>query len=69
MHRFYLRQANAYTWNPYLHTCNLNLLSHHWLHQPTAIAAATAAAAIAAAATRFFQKNHRLPQVNMFGNL
>jgi hypothetical protein len=48
--------ANVYTWNPYLHTCNPNLQSHHWLHQPTAIAAATAAATIAAATTRFFQK-------------
>jgi hypothetical protein len=43
-------------WNTYLHTCNPNLQSHHWLHKPTAIAAATAAATIAAAATRFFQK-------------
>jgi hypothetical protein len=38
----------VYTWNPYLHTCNPNLQSHHWLHQPTAIAAVTVAATIAA---------------------
>jgi hypothetical protein len=45
--------ANEYKWNPYLHTCNPNLQSHHWLHQPTAIAAATVTATIAvpAAAT------------------
>jgi len=57
MHRFYLRRivANVYTWNPYLHTCNPNLLTSG-LSLPTAIAAATAAATIAAAATRFFQK-------------
>jgi hypothetical protein len=44
-----------YIWHP-------NLQSHHLLHQPTAIAAATAAATIAAAPiaaapTRFFQKS------------
>ncbi len=41
--------ANVYMWNPYLHTCNPNLLTSGF-SLPTAIAAATAAATFAAAA-------------------
>jgi hypothetical protein len=50
MHRFYLRQivTNVYTWNPYLHTCNPNLLTSG-LSLSTSIAAAAAAPAAAAA--------------------
>ncbi len=72
-HRFYLRRivANVYTWNPYLHTCNPNLLPLASLyplsrHRPfccsllivvsPAVATAAAAAAAAAAATRYLHR-------------
>ncbi len=44
------RHIDVYTWNPYLHTCNPNLLTSGSLSLSTSIAAATAAATIAVAA-------------------
>ena len=44
------RHIDVYTWNPYLHTCNPNLLTSGSLSLSTFIAAATAAATIAVAA-------------------
>ena len=47
----YYRHIDVYTWNPYLHTCNPNLLTSGSLSLSTSIAAATATATIAVAAT------------------
>ena len=44
------RHIDVCTWNPYLHTCNPNLLTSGSLSLSTFIAAATAAATIAVAA-------------------